>query len=156
MYYGNNPNMIYFENVRGNVKEYFEKRKKLKLLAYQPETIMTKKTQTSASRIYGFPMQNAAIKAEGANYIRDWLLESVGIEGEEHKLNLHNIFSTGLLKELIAFNYDDNFDRVMGFMGAVIGREENLNQYIKKQFDANEKKHRLDFLTKNKALFSNV
>lgn len=155
MYYGNNNRMIYYENVRGNVKEYFEKRKKLRLLAHQPETVMTKKVQTSANRIYGFPMSNKQMKLEGEQYIRDWLLEEVTAEDGSVIRNLDSIYSIGLLKELIGYNHDGNFDRVMAFMGCVIGREENYNQY-KKELYSTKPKMRLEFLTKNRNLFRNV
>lgn len=41
LFYGNAK--IYFENNVGSVKEYFEKHKRLDLLASQPRTIMSKK-----------------------------------------------------------------------------------------------------------------
>lgn len=65
---------IYFENVRGNVKEYFEKIKRLDLLAKQPQTVLSKKASyenTSPVIIYGYPMSNKAIKMEALQYVRD-------------------------------------------------------------------------------------
>lgn len=71
MFYGNAK--IYFENVRGNVKEYFEKMKCLHLLASKPTTVFNKKAKASSapSREYGFPMSNRIMKLEGLQYIRD-------------------------------------------------------------------------------------
>lgn len=70
-FYGNAK--IYFENVRGNVKEYFEKIKRLDLLATQPTTVLSKKASFMAgnSVIYGYPMSNKAMKMEAVQYLRD-------------------------------------------------------------------------------------
>jgi hypothetical protein len=70
--YGNAK--IYFENVRGNVKEYFEKIKRLDLLATQPKTVLTKTAahaQTSRSIVYGYPMSSRTMKNEAIQYVRD-------------------------------------------------------------------------------------
>lgn len=71
MFYGNAK--VYFENVRGNVKEYFEKMKRLDLLARQPQTLFNKKSRgaSNASQIYGYPMSSRVMKLEGLQYIRD-------------------------------------------------------------------------------------
>lgn len=65
--------IIYFENVRGNVKEYFEKKKRLDLLAKSPTTVMSKKASYSSSSnvIYGYPMSSKQMKIEGIQYVRD-------------------------------------------------------------------------------------
>src|SRR5690606_21498271 len=62
MMYGNAT--VYFENSVGNVKEYFEKHKKLYLLAKAPQTVLSKKASyaSGAPVIYGYPMSNKAIK----------------------------------------------------------------------------------------------
>ncbi len=52
------------------------------------------------------------LKIELIIYLRDWLTEKV--DGE--KMNLHYIYSKGLLKELIAYNDTGNFDRVIALM----------------------------------------
>lgn len=81
--YGNAK--IYFENVRGNVKEYFEKIKRLDLLARQPTTVLSKKASYSsrAPNIYGYPMSSKHMKMEAIQYVRDWLLEErVNEEGD--------------------------------------------------------------------------
>lgn len=64
---------IYFENVRGNVKEYFEKIKRLDLLAKQPTTVLNKKASYTQSNvvIYGYPMSSQQMKIEAMHYIRD-------------------------------------------------------------------------------------
>lgn len=62
LFYGNAK--IYFENAVGNVKDYFEKVKRLDLLAAQPTTVLNKKASfnTGPSVVYGYPMSNEKIK----------------------------------------------------------------------------------------------
>lgn len=64
LFYGNAK--IYFENTAGagDIKSYFEKMKRLDLLAAQPVTVFNKKASfnTSPSVIYGYPMSNDKIK----------------------------------------------------------------------------------------------
>jgi hypothetical protein len=62
LFYGNAK--IYFENAVGNVKDYFEKVRRLDLLAKQPVTIFNRRAsyETQAQIIYGYPMSNQKIK----------------------------------------------------------------------------------------------
>lgn len=147
---------IYFENMVGNVKEFFEKIRRLDLLARQPQTVLTKKAgymATKSTVTYGYPMSNRAMKAETVQYIRDWLIEPRGTTAEGKPIrNLDLIPDPGLIQELIAFNYDGNFDRVMGFGGCIIGLEETYNRYKEMQH-SREKENSLDFLTNNRRLF---
>jgi len=152
MFYGNAK--VYFENAVGNVKEFFEKRKKLYLLAKQPQTVLTKKASfvTGAAQIYGYPMSSRAIKQEAILYLRDWLLEErEAIDGVPLR-NLDRINDEALLEELIAFNWEGNFDRVMGLAGCIVGLEETHNQY-KKVIEQEVYENHLSFLTSNKSIF---
>ena len=62
LFYGNAK--IYFENAVGNVKDYFEKIKRLDLLARQPVNVLNRKASfnTTESVVYGYPMSNEKIK----------------------------------------------------------------------------------------------
>jgi hypothetical protein len=154
LFYGNAK--IYFENVRGNVKEYFEKIKRLDLLATQPQTVLNNKKaswDSTPQRVYGYPMSNKKMKEEGILYIRDWLLEERGANDNGKIVrNLDLIPDRSLVQEMIAFNYEGNFDRVMAFMGCVIGLEETHNKYIDEQ-SRTDKGLDIGFITDNKRLF---
>lgn len=123
LFYGNAK--IYFENAVGNVKDYFEKVRRLDLLATQPVTVFNKKASydSSTQLIYGYPMSNQKVKWEALQYLRMWLLE----EREENKRNLDLIIDPALLQELISFTMEGNFDRVMSLVGCIIGLEETAN-----------------------------
>jgi len=120
LFYGNAK--IYFENAVGNVKDYFEKIRRLDLLAKQPVNVLNRKASfnTTESVIYGYPMSNDKIKWEALQYVRSWLLQ----ERENGIRNIDVIPDKFLLQQLIAFNLDGNYDAVMGLIGCVIGLEE--------------------------------
>jgi hypothetical protein len=154
--YGNAK--VYFENVRGNVKEYFEKKKKLHLLAKEPQTLFNKKAvwDTKAPTIYGFPMSSKKMKQESIQYVRDWLLEERGTDsnGKIHR-NLDRIWDRAFLQELIAYQHDGNFDRVSAFIGCVLGIEEITNQNHIRMTET-EREDPLKFLLDNKHLFNRL
>ena len=158
MFYGNAR--IYFENNVGNVKEYFEKRGRLDLLAKKPHTILSKKASLSVkdpyspSVEYGYSISNDKTKLEAINYIRDWMLEKHHETEKRVIRNLDLIPDLAFLQEALAFNMDANFDRVMGFAGCVLGMEEIYNQYEEGALE-NRKKVDLSFLSTNKNLFPN-
>ena len=151
LFYGNAK--VYFENAVGNVKEYFEKTSHLHLLATQPTTILNKKASftTNPTLIYGYPMSNQVIKREAIAYLRDWLLEEHHTEGATTYRNLDLINDPGLIKELLAFDFEVNTDRVMGLAGAIIGLNETQNQFKNSFYE--DPSPTLAFLNNNIKLF---
>ena len=106
-----------YENEVTEVASYFTKRKKLHLLAAQPDNVIKANIINSkVKRVYGIHM-NEQLKDAGEKYIKKWLLRERDIDENGNKiLNLHTIYSPGLLEELIYYNRKGNFDRVMAFM----------------------------------------
>jgi len=129
LFYGNAK--IYFENNVGNVKDYFEKIKRLDLLASQPVTVFNRKASYNTGPVltYGYQISNDKVKWEAIQYLRAWLLEP----REDNKRNVDYILDPGLLQELISFRMDGNFDRVMSLVGCIIGMEEIHNLMKRKQ-----------------------
>ena len=72
---------------------------------------------------------NQMIKDWGEGAIRDWLVE----EYEPGVKNLTKIMSEALLDELISYNDDGNFDRVMAFMMVIAYRQELHKVHVKKK-----------------------
>jgi hypothetical protein len=64
---------VHFENNVGNVKEYFEKMKKLSMLAKSPTTILSKKASFDQGEQTnrGISISNQHIKEEALSYVRD-------------------------------------------------------------------------------------
>jgi len=154
LFYGNAK--IYFENNVGNVKDYFDKIRRLDLLARQPVTIFNKKAsyETGPQIIYGYPLSNDKVKWEALQYLRSFLLEDRG----DNKRNLDLIPDIGLIQELISYNLDGNFDRVSALIGCILGLEELSNLERRKvhqeaelsQFDKDLEK----LIIKNPRLFN--
>lgn len=117
---------IMHENEVTHVKGYFARRKKLHLLAAQPDKVISKSVKNSkVARVYGIHM-NDKIKDSGEKYIKSWLLEERDVdENGSTILNLETIYDTGLLEELILYNRKGNFDRVMAFMMVMFQLEED-------------------------------
>ena len=141
MYYGNAK--IMFENTRGTVMEHFTKRRKLNLLMDEPGYVLTKVVgkKWKNTRIKGCTMEPPAMKGHGEQYIYDWLLESRGFDATGREiLNLDVIPDVGLLKELISYNRDGNFDRVMAFMQLMIAFADTYNRYEAELEEAQKEK----------------
>jgi hypothetical protein len=154
LFYGNAK--IFFENNVGSTKEYFEKHRRLDLLASQPRTILSKKAAYEASDnnvTYGYPMSNQHVKKEVIGYLRDWLLEEHHIDNAVTYRNIDLIADIGLIKELLSFNFDGNYDRVMGVCGCIIGLRETENQFKNSIFRKEDYAIDLTFITNNKQLF---
>jgi len=104
-----------YENQVKGLKQYFQTKYCLHLLATQPGIIQEISPNSKVSRGYGIHMSKP-IKQYAEIKLRDWLNE----EYEEGKKNLTKIYSIPLLKELIAYNVDGNFDRVISMMLCII------------------------------------
>jgi len=105
-----------YENEKQQIKEHFKKMHSIGLLAYTPGVLKANETSKTAKvRQYGQHM-STTIKKEAEIYLREWLLTPIG----DGKLQLHTIKSIPLLKELISYNPDGNFDRVIALQLAVI------------------------------------
>ncbi|MGL5076893.1 MAG: hypothetical protein ACRDBG_13860, partial [Waterburya sp.] len=121
-----------------------------------PTTIFNKKAShlTSPSLVYGYPMSNDKIKFEALQYLRSFLLE----ERSDSLRNLDLIPDKALLQELISYNNQGNFDRVMGLCGAIIGLEEMHNLQNRRAFHDNlhtpTRKQFLSTIVNNKQLFN--
>jgi hypothetical protein len=108
---------VAFENDRGDVIGYAKRTRKLHLLEEEFEMEYNSNLpKSSVKRGYGMHM-TAQRKSQGELYLRDWLKIPRGktVNGE-YKLNMHLIYDPALLEELIKFNREGNFDRVMSLM----------------------------------------
>lgn len=106
---------IGFENDRGNVKEYAQRTKQLHWLMSEVEIIDKGVHIRKLGRSYGMSMGSQQRSAQAELYLRDWLIEKRGKkENGEFMLNLHKIYSPGLLKEMMKYRSDGkgNFDRI--------------------------------------------
>ena len=102
-----------YENQINSFKEYLENKNSLYLLAETPTCL--KASSTNNRRGYGLRMSKDT-KLELETYLADWLLEP----NAEGVPNYKFIYDKALLKELISYNDEGNFDRVIALMLIII------------------------------------
>lgn len=122
---------IGFENDRGELIAYAKRYRKLHKLQEEFEMLDKRELQSrNVRRQYGMHMTEQR-KRQGELYIRDWLISPRGRdENGESSLNLHHIYDTALLQELIKFNHKGNFDRVMALMIGMYHTRELYNKEV--------------------------
>lgn len=121
--------LLLYENEKKGLYVYFTQKHEEYLLADQPDVINdVLNSNTKVNRKKGIHM-NKEIKLWGERIIRDYLNE----EYAPGYKNLTKIFSEPLLEELISYNEDGNFDRVMAFMMVMIYKEELHNVHVKRK-----------------------
>jgi hypothetical protein len=118
-----------YENERKGLYQYLEHKHETYLLLDQPQIIKDVSPNSKVNRGKGMHM-TASLKAYGEELIKMWLLEEYNKDGLQ---NMHKLRSQGLLKELIAYNPDDNFDRVMAFMMVMYHLEEVKKHKVEKE-----------------------
>jgi hypothetical protein len=122
---------LLYENEKKGLYVYFTQQHEEYLLADQPDIINDiLQTNTKVNRKKGIHM-NKEIKLWGERLIRDWLND----EYAPGYKNLTKIFSEPLLEELISYNEEGNFDRVMAFMMIMIYKEELHHVHVKEKKD---------------------
>lgn len=117
-----------YENQITGLFQYLEGKNQTFLLMDQPAYIKDIIKDSRVERGKGMHM-TPGLKEHGEDLINAWLREQYDTEPDV--LNLHKIRSIPLLKELIAYNEEDNFDRAIALM---------LIMYASQQL----RKHRLE------------
>lgn len=118
-----------YENQLKGFKVYFETKNSLHYLCEQPQIIKDIVKDSKVNRGYGIHMNRGAAGTSGIKdqceiYLRDWLYqERTGADGEK-LMNLHTIKSIPLLKELIAYDRENNCDRIIAFMLCILQAKE--------------------------------
>ena len=139
-FYNNPKRALMFEANRGDdVKEYFLKHHKEYLLALTPVSYEDTKVDIGKVKLsYGYFVGNDISKLHNMNQLAEWLLEETTIAGIAMK-NIERIPSLGLLDEIIEYDWQRdkekkaNYDRISAFIGCIIARRENFNQYTKNE-----------------------
>jgi len=121
-YYENLKNLLIYynarclyENERKGLHQHLVSKGQDWLLVDQPDIVKDIVKNTSVDREKGIHMVTQ-IKDWGERSIRDWLTE----EYSPGKMNLNRIFSQALLSELLLYEDDGNYDRVMALMCVII------------------------------------
>jgi len=120
---------VMYENEVLNTKSYFRNQGALDFLALEPRNVISSIVPGSkVNRNFGMHM-SPKIKEACEKYVKKWLVQPRGTKEDGTKiLNLHVIYSIGLLEELIRYNRVDNFDRVMALFLLMIAMQDQQQQ----------------------------
>lgn len=154
-----NAKCLYEANKKG-IFAYFKVMKCVHLLADTPTFLREKqlvKYSSFGSNAKGVNA-NKAINDYADSRIRDWLLKPVTIHVEDKSsieevqtANLYFIRGRALLQELIAYNAEDNFDRIRALGMLMLYRQEKLGilEELKKQETKAYEEYDNDFFSRN-------
>lgn len=114
-----------YENQLKGLKAYFEMKNSLQYLCEQPQIIKDIVKDSKVNRGYGIHMNRGSGGATGIKdqcelYLRQWLYEERETGDGPKIMNLHTIRSIPLLKELVSYDREGNFDRVIAFMLCIL------------------------------------
>lgn len=124
-----------YENQLKGLKVYFEQKNSLHYLCEQPGIIKDIVKDSKVSRGYGIHMNrgsggSSGIKDQCEIYLRQWLYEERDDIDGNKIMNLHTIKSIPLLKEMIAYNWEGNYDRVIAFMLCILQSKEMHRMHV--------------------------
>lgn len=138
-----------YENNKKGLFAYFEQKNCLHMLCDTPKILkdqqITKLTYASGNNAKG-TAATEMVNRYARELIKSWMLEQA-VGKEEGVTNTHTIGSPALLKEMIYWNKDGNFDRISALGMCLILREDRAKIiYEELEEDLEDK---LDFFTRN-------
>jgi hypothetical protein len=154
--YGNPRQGLWYEANRGEYcRGYYIKKKKTNLLCLRPQ--FEKGSNATARHVqqYGYMVGNKIGKLHLISMLNDWLLEETTYEGETKK-NIEWLPDIFLIRQIMLFNLDGNFDAVDCMLGFVLAIKEleHLNYNFNNKSDK-KIKNKLAFLANNHKVFVN-
>lgn len=143
-----------YENNKKGLFWHYEKKKSLNRLADTPQLLKDEANisiRTTGNTRKGTPATKGVNKF-AIDCAAEWLDEDL-IGGEEYHTNTQGIRSVGLLKELISYNPDNNFDRISALGMLLILLEDRYKQINSSKEDSSGKRRKSlsndDFFNKN-------
>jgi hypothetical protein len=140
-----------YENNKKGLFSYFDKKNSLYLLADTPKILADMeiaRIQTIGNKSKG-TNTNKETNFWGRQLIKSWLVDQA-YGKEDGVSNLHTIKTPALLRELIAWNPEGNFDRISALGMLLILREDRIK--IKTNFEKSYKPKALDpFFVRNRS-----
>ena len=154
-----------YENMLKGFKNYFYQKNSLHLLWEQPDHMIKDMIKDSkVQRGYGVHMVRGSNGSSGIKdmcelYLKDWLYtERKDVEGRQC-FNFHTIKSIALLKELISYDMEGNFDRVVALMLAILQSKELHKIHVENMTNSNNTFGNDPYLTKlwnKKVMYNNI
>ena len=158
--YGNPIQGLWFEKNRGDaVREYYIRKHKTYLLCHTPQRVTTSNIYQRTMQSYGFVIGNKISKIANLKLLHDWLLEETTftVNGiTETKLNIQRIPCIFLIRQIMQYTLDDNFDAVSAMLGCIIGLRENQNLEEDIRRSNSNKKNIFAGILNNKKIYRNA
>jgi hypothetical protein len=151
--YGDCPQMFYFEADRGeDCINHYSKKKKLHLLAPRPQSHDSMTQQHI--RKFGFVVGGRLDKLNKLSSLHDLLLQEID-DGTKKIRFVETIPDIHLIREIMAYDIEGNFDAVSATLGLVVAIEQLEKFAINDLQGKNIKreKNRLSFLSQNPMIF---
>lgn len=150
---------IMYENEVPDVKTYFLRRKKLNLLALQPDRVISKNVKSSGvNRVYGCHM-SGPIKDAAEKYVNEWFRQIQDYDEDNNPVStIHYIYSSRALEESINYNRKGNFDWMSAFFMCMIQvQEESLGKEYDNGTSINKNVSKLlNSMKKNNTVYKNL
>jgi len=153
-YYGNPPRSLWIENNRAErAIAWYRTRKKEYLFAIRYGVLVDAKIKRINPSQYGFRVSNRIDKLNYISYLNEWLIKETTHykeDGTEETLpNLYRIPCLFLIRQLISYDLDGNFDAVSAMLGCAIA----MNQIEKlEELKLNRKRNRLGAVLTNERI----
>ncbi len=159
--YGNPVRGLWFEKNRGEpVREYYIRKHKTHLLCLTPQRVISSNIYQQNMASYGFIVGNKIAKINLLKLVHDWLLEETTFSinnTTETKKNIQRIPCLFLLRQIMQYNLDDNFDAVSAIIGSILGLREYQNELEDKSNLKNKNKVNIFAgLLKNNKIYRNA
>lgn len=158
-----------YESFNKGLYAYMDRKNALYLLANNPKILKQMdyiKGDFSGNKSKGFP-PSKPVNQWARRLAADWLISAPQVVDENlpDQTNLHKLRSIGLVRELIGWNSDGNFDRVSALQALMIYREErakyiidmkednvDVNDYFMRNYKPNKNRYSiaLEYLKNNK------
>jgi len=112
---------------RGNIVSTFKRWKRRDRLIKTPIHVFDYKIKESLDSSYGIIIGGGTKKADGLDYLKEWLYTPRGVSDDGATLyNFHFIYDIHTIEELLTWNPEDNFDRVSTLIIMVYDVQEML------------------------------
>lgn len=155
-FYGNPNQGLWYEKNRGEVcREYYMNNTKANLLCLTPDRTQGGNIYQRNIQSFGYNVGNRVSKLNLLRMLHDWLLEETTLMENGLEITKKNIFRIPcifLIRQIMDYKIDENYDAVSGFIGCILGLRERAAR--EEQYAIKSKETKLfENLLKNKNIF---
>ena len=151
-FYNAKHQSLWYEKNRGDLcRAFYINNHKIHYLAPTPQRTQGSSMHQKTIRSFGFMVGNRSAKLNLIKLTRDWLVEETEFKEADgqvrKKMNLFRIPDLFLVRQLMMFTLEGNFDGVSAFLGCILG----LREFQSKEADEAQIKK-----SRNTGLYNNL